>query len=383
MPLTHAARLLAHNPAALFRIAHVKGALAVGRDADIVLMRRDPYRYSAAASGNNYVSWSPYDGIELPFRVAATFVRGAPVMAEGACQPLSPAQAGSSRHRFRRTERRRECPPRCRSTLTVSGATSWRLRRSLTRTIPTPAAHSRRCFSKAAPGLRERFAAAGLATRIDAGRQSDRPDRRQKSRARRHRDRIAQRYGAVGRSLRRDCRRRGRPRRSPARCATRQVRLDHTLEIIDFLAEEPSDYGLSCIGSRGMAGALEARMLDMTEPHGETLRGGVAPGRRQSGLPRVGEARRHQGVSGIAHRAGHRARIAIARCRYRHLDRRHPPHRDRVRRRRRSRRYHAAALAARRAGCRGQHGRFGTPDRRATGRCRIGLFRRHGRHSGC
>ena len=65
LPLTHAARLLAHNPAALFRIGHVKGALAVGRDADIVLMRRDPYRYNAAASGNNFVSWSPYDGIDL------------------------------------------------------------------------------------------------------------------------------------------------------------------------------------------------------------------------------------------------------------------------------------------------------------------------------
>jgi allantoinase len=83
LPLTHAARLLAHNPAALFRIAHVKGALAVGRDADIVLLRRDPYRYNAAESGNNYVSWSPYDGIELPFRVVATFVRGANVMADG------------------------------------------------------------------------------------------------------------------------------------------------------------------------------------------------------------------------------------------------------------------------------------------------------------
>src|SRR5580658_339748 len=83
LPLTHAARLLSHNPAALFRIGHVKGALAVGRDADIVLMRRDPYRYSAAESGNNFVSWSPYDGIELPFRVVATFVRGANVMADG------------------------------------------------------------------------------------------------------------------------------------------------------------------------------------------------------------------------------------------------------------------------------------------------------------
>ena len=83
LPLTHAARLLALNPAALFRIAHVKGALEIGRDADIVLMRRDPYRYSAAASGNNFVSWSPYDGSELPFRVMETHVRGRCVAAGG------------------------------------------------------------------------------------------------------------------------------------------------------------------------------------------------------------------------------------------------------------------------------------------------------------
>jgi beta-ureidopropionase / N-carbamoyl-L-amino-acid hydrolase len=61
-----------------------------------------------------------------------------------------------------------------------------------------------------------------------------------------------------------------------------RVRLDHTLEVIDFLAEEPSDFGLSCIGSRGMAGALETRMLDMTEPYGETLRAAL---RRVGGNP--------------------------------------------------------------------------------------------------
>jgi allantoinase len=83
LPLTHAARLLANNPASLFRIAHVKGALAVGRDADIVLMRHEPHRYSAAESGNNFVSWSPYDGIELPFRPVATFLRGNCIAAEG------------------------------------------------------------------------------------------------------------------------------------------------------------------------------------------------------------------------------------------------------------------------------------------------------------
>jgi allantoinase len=83
LPLTFAARLLALNPAALFRITHVKGALEVGPDADVVLMRRDPYRYSAAASGNNFVSWSPYDGIELPFRPVETYVRGECVAADG------------------------------------------------------------------------------------------------------------------------------------------------------------------------------------------------------------------------------------------------------------------------------------------------------------
>src|SRR6202051_5238191 len=65
LSLTHAARLLAHNPASLFRITHAKGALQIGRDADIVLLRRAPYRYHAGASGNNFVGWSPYEGIEL------------------------------------------------------------------------------------------------------------------------------------------------------------------------------------------------------------------------------------------------------------------------------------------------------------------------------
>jgi allantoinase len=83
LSFTHAARLLAHNPAALFRITRTKGALAVGRDADIALLRRDPHRYEAAASGNNFVSWSPYDGIELPFRVTETYVRGVCVAADG------------------------------------------------------------------------------------------------------------------------------------------------------------------------------------------------------------------------------------------------------------------------------------------------------------
>jgi allantoinase len=73
---TWAARLLAANPARLFRIGHVKGALEPGRDADITVMAHRPGRYDAADSGHNFVQWSPYQGIALAYRPVATFVRG-------------------------------------------------------------------------------------------------------------------------------------------------------------------------------------------------------------------------------------------------------------------------------------------------------------------
>jgi len=40
------------------------------------------------------------------------------------------------------------------------------------------------------------------------------------------------------------------------------VTLDHDLEVVDFLAEEVSIFGVSCIGSRGMAGLLPAEWLE-------------------------------------------------------------------------------------------------------------------------
>ncbi len=82
LSFTHAARLLAHNPARHFRLAS-KGALAVGCDADVSVLRRAPYIYDPAASGHNVVTWSPYAGLTLPWRVEATFVRGQRVFAGG------------------------------------------------------------------------------------------------------------------------------------------------------------------------------------------------------------------------------------------------------------------------------------------------------------
>lgn len=48
--------------------------------------------------------------------------------------------------------------------------------------------------------------------------------------------------------------------------------LSRDLKVIDFLSEEPSDYGVSCIGSRGLVGDLSAEMLAFTNQSGESLR---------------------------------------------------------------------------------------------------------------
>jgi N-carbamoyl-L-amino-acid hydrolase len=61
------------------------------------------------------------------------------------------------------------------------------------------------------------------------------------------------------------------------------TRLRHSLEIVDFLAEEPNEFGLSCIGSRGMAGALDDGMLARTNRAGVTLREGLVAAGAGSG----------------------------------------------------------------------------------------------------
>src|SRR5690606_29961194 len=52
----------------------------------------------------------------------------------------------------------------------------------------------------------------------------------------------------------------------------RNIQLNHPLEVIDFLAEEPSEWGQSCIGSRGISGHLSQEILGCTHPQtGEQL----------------------------------------------------------------------------------------------------------------
>ena len=60
--------------------------------------------------------------------------------------------------------------------------------------------------------------------------------------------------------------------------------LDHTLEIVDFLAEEVSIFGVSCIGSRGMSGTRPAEWLARTAD-GLTLEQGISQVGGDSRLP--------------------------------------------------------------------------------------------------
>ena len=50
-----------------------------------------------------------------------------------------------------------------------------------------------------------------------------------------------------------------------------KVSLEHPLEVVDFLAEEPSDFGISCVGSRSWASVLTAADLARSLPSKGTL----------------------------------------------------------------------------------------------------------------
>lgn len=70
--------------------------------------------------------------------------------------------------------------------------------------------------------------------------------------------------------------------------------LRHGLAVADFLSEEPSDYGASCIGSRALVGNLSEEQLAFTNPAGETLADAIArmggqPGKLTEPLVTTGE----------------------------------------------------------------------------------------------
>src|SRR6202521_4538630 len=54
------------------------------------------------------------------------------------------------------------------------------------------------------------------------------------------------------------------------------LRLRHELRIVDFLGEEPNDFGISCVGSRAVGGMLSGEHLALHDPSGQALAGALA-----------------------------------------------------------------------------------------------------------
>src|SRR3546814_13470018 len=75
------------------------------------------------------------------------------------------------------------------------------------------------------------------------------------------------------------------PYSSPFRSALQGhgVRLRHPLWVLDFLSEEPSDYGAACVGSSALVGTLTPAMLAARNAGGEALGAAIA---RMGGDPK-------------------------------------------------------------------------------------------------
>ena len=75
--------LLATTPARRFGLA-TKGAIEVGRDADVVLFDPAARRTIRAADLHHTSDYTPYEGLEVTGAVRSVFVRGRPVVIDGA-----------------------------------------------------------------------------------------------------------------------------------------------------------------------------------------------------------------------------------------------------------------------------------------------------------
>lgn len=71
-------QLLSSRPARFFGIDDRKGALVVGRDADIAVLEEGSFEWDEQTS-HDELRWSPYHGLTFDARVVATYLRGTAV----------------------------------------------------------------------------------------------------------------------------------------------------------------------------------------------------------------------------------------------------------------------------------------------------------------
>ena len=83
LPIERLVDLVATSPARLFGLDR-KGAIEVGRDADLVLLDPSASRVMRAADLHHTSDYTPYEGCSITGAVRSVFLRGRPVIREGA-----------------------------------------------------------------------------------------------------------------------------------------------------------------------------------------------------------------------------------------------------------------------------------------------------------
>jgi dihydroorotase-like cyclic amidohydrolase len=76
-------RVYSERPAQIYGLWPRKGRIAVGADADVVLVDPGAQRTLRSADVLSKAGWTPFDGRTVRGRVVLTFLRGTPVAEEG------------------------------------------------------------------------------------------------------------------------------------------------------------------------------------------------------------------------------------------------------------------------------------------------------------
>ena len=90
--LSDLVRLTSSQPAAIFGLDDRKGAIEVGRDADLTIVDTQATTRVDAAKQRSQTGYTLYDGVEIPLRIETTISRGNLVLSE---ERLSPERTGS------------------------------------------------------------------------------------------------------------------------------------------------------------------------------------------------------------------------------------------------------------------------------------------------
>ncbi|MGH3407484.1 MAG: dihydroorotase, partial [Streptosporangiaceae bacterium] len=83
LTLDRVVRMAAGAPAEKFGLAASKGAIEVGRDADLVIAALDAPWTITKDGVLSRCGWTPYDGVTCRARIEHTYVRGKPVLTDG------------------------------------------------------------------------------------------------------------------------------------------------------------------------------------------------------------------------------------------------------------------------------------------------------------